>query len=197
MSHQILYKQIGSSQGLTISLSLYNHGGIVKEYAIILSERTLIMTELTYDQIMNIHSVIVDAAGNTDGVRDSGLVEAALAAPFMTFGGEDPHPSIEEKASILCYDLIQNHCFLDGNKRIGVMSMLVFLRINGVSLSFSDKELSDLGYGIASGVLKKDDIRVWVNTHIESTTDLSTDTPKAMAIAFLNKYKEAFDELSK
>ena len=65
--------------------------------------------------------------GGLDGVRDAGLIESSLASAFTPYFGVDHYPSIEEKAARLCYSLINNHAFIDGNKRIGIYVMLVFL----------------------------------------------------------------------
>ena len=68
----------------------------------------------------------IEEFGGTDGVREEGLLESALASPFQTFGGEAVYPSLQAKASQLGFSLVCNHPFLDGNKRIGVHIMLVF-----------------------------------------------------------------------
>ena len=86
---------------------------------------------------------MVDNTGGTIGIRDTSLLESALNAPFQTFGDEELYPSIIEKASRLCYGLIKNHPFIDGNKRIGVYAMLVYLGLNNINLDFSDEEIKE------------------------------------------------------
>ena len=114
-----------------------------------------------YDQVVKIHSILIARTGGIDGVRDKNL-----KAPFQTFGGAELYKTILDKASQFCYSLIENHPFLDGNKRIGVHLTLLFLKLNGLELSYSQSELIEFGLNIASGKLNKDDIKNWLNSHI-------------------------------
>ncbi len=82
------------------------------------------MILLSKQQIIGIHEQIVAATGGTQGLRDEGLLDAALAAPWQTFGGSELFPSLEEKAARLGYGLASNHPFLDGNKRIAAIATL-------------------------------------------------------------------------
>ncbi|MBJ6746369.1 type II toxin-antitoxin system death-on-curing family toxin [Streptococcus sp. 121] len=120
------------------------------------------MKQLSTDQIVGLHSQLIAASGGTDGVRDLGLVESAVANVFETYFGVEQYPSIEEKAARLCYSLIKNHGFIDGNKRIGIFAMLVLLEINGIVLDCTDEELVELGVGVASSQLGYDDILEFV-----------------------------------
>lgn len=121
-----------------------------------------------YEQVVKIHSTLIARTGGIDGVRDKNLLDSALKAPFQTFGGNELYKSILDKASQFCYSLIENHPFLDGNKRIGVHLTLLFLKLNGVELSYSQSDLIEFGLNIASGKLNKDDIKNWLNSHIIS-----------------------------
>ena len=85
--------------------------------------------------------------------------------PFQTFGGKDLYPEILDKASQLCYSLIENHPFTDGNKRIGVHLTLLFLKINNIELTYSQKELIEFGLSVAAGNMNKDDIKQWLINH--------------------------------
>ena len=73
-----------------------------------------------YEQVVKLHSSLIEKTGGLDGVRDENLLDSTLKSPFQTFGGNDLYPEILDKAAQLCYSLIQNHPFVDGNKRIGV-----------------------------------------------------------------------------
>lgn len=119
-----------------------------------------------YDQVVKIHSLLVANTGGTDGVRDKNLLESALKTPFQTFDGSELYQTILDKASQFCYSLIENHPFLDGNKRIGVHLTLLFLKLNGVELSYSQNELIEFGLNIASGKVNKEDIKNWLHSHI-------------------------------
>lgn len=102
------------------------------------------MKILSKRQILLLHSALIEAFGGSDGVRDDGLLESALAAPFQTFDGEPIYPSVQSKAAQLGFGLIRNHPFVDGNKRIGAHAMLVFLELNGIVLRYEQQELIDI-----------------------------------------------------
>ena len=118
-----------------------------------------------YEQVISLHSFLIAKTGGMDGVRDENLLESALKAPFQTFGGNELYPNIFEKAAQLCYSLIENHPFADGNKRIGVHLTLLFLKLNDVDLVYSQQELIDFGLSVASGKMSKDDIKEWLYPH--------------------------------
>jgi death-on-curing protein len=116
------------------------------------------MIKLTKDNILTLYKIMVDNTGGTIGIRDTSLLESALNAPFQTFGDEELYPSIIEKASRLCYGLIKNHPFIDGNKRIGVYAMLVFLELNNLNLNFSDEEIINIALKTADSTYSYEDI---------------------------------------
>ena len=115
------------------------------------------MKILSKEQILMLHEQLIDATGGLHGVRDEGLLDSALAAPFHSFAETEPYPSIQQKAVRLGYGLIKNHPFVDGNKRIGVHVMLVVLELNDMTLSYKQKELSDIIMDVASGKADYDD----------------------------------------
>ena len=123
------------------------------------------MKVLTKWQILNYHKELIDRYGGSHGIRDEKLFDSALAAPFQSFGGMDFYPSIEEKAARLGYGLAANHPFYDGNKRIGAHAMLAFLSLNGIKLSYTTDELSDIFLSIASGNTEESELLDWINSH--------------------------------
>ena len=90
------------------------------------------MIRLSKPQILLLHEQLIAETGGSSGLRDEGMLDSALNAPFQTFGGEDVYPSLQQKAARLCFGLVKNHPFVDGNKRIGAHVMLVFLALNGI-----------------------------------------------------------------
>src|SRR6267142_168705 len=92
------------------------------------------MRYLSIDEIISVHAKVIAQSGGILGLRDRGALESAVAQPEMTFGGDDLYPSIAEKAAALGHSLIQNHPFLDGNKRVGHAAMEVFLVLNGYEI---------------------------------------------------------------
>ncbi len=118
-----------------------------------------------YEQVVKIHRSLIEKTGGMDGIRDAQLLGSALKTPFQTFGGNNLYPDILDKASQLCYSLIENHPFVDGNKRIGVHLMLLFLKLNNIEVNYSQQELVDFGLDIASGKMSKNDIKGWIIEH--------------------------------
>lgn len=125
------------------------------------------MIRLTKDQVIAIHRQMVMLTGGTDGLRDEGLLESALSAPFQIFDEQEIYPSIQQKAARLGFGLIKNHAFVDGNKRIGVHVMLIFLELNGIVLNYTQEELSDIGLSIAASAADADDLLNWIISHQE------------------------------
>jgi death-on-curing protein len=118
-----------------------------------------------YEQVVKIHSSLIAKTGGMDGIRDKNLLDSALKSPFQTFGGRELYQDIFDKAAQLCYSLVENHPFADGNKRIGVHLTLLFLKLNNVNISYSQAELIDFGLGIASGKMDKGEIKDWLLRH--------------------------------
>ncbi len=117
------------------------------------------------EQIIKLHNSLISKTGGMDGVRDKNLLDSAIKSPFQTFDGKELYPDLYDKASQLCYSLIENHPFADGNKRIGVHLTLLFLKINNEELKYTQKELIDFGFNIASGKMTRDDIKEWLLKH--------------------------------
>ncbi len=111
------------------------------------------MKRLTAEQIIMLHEILIKHTGGLDGIRDQGLLESAVYAPFHSFDGIAIFPTIEKKAARLGFGLVKNHAFVDGNKRIGILAMLSFLEMNGVALHCTDEELVQLGLGLAEGTI--------------------------------------------
>ena len=123
------------------------------------------MIKLTKEQVVSIHSSLIKASGGTDGVRDDGLLESALESPFQTFDGHDLYPSIIQKAARIGYSLVSNHPFIDGNKRIGIHIMLVFLAINGIDISCTQEDLINIGLSLADDTMTFEELSVWLSSH--------------------------------
>ncbi len=126
------------------------------------------MKRLNTEQIKLIHSDVIKASGGSDGTRDEGLLESAANLPFQTFGGEELYPSLLEKAARLGYGLINNHPFIDGNKRIGLHAMLAFLDINGITCNYQDDDLIETILHLAGGTLSNSDLLIWLRCHAEN-----------------------------
>ena len=123
------------------------------------------MIKFSKGKVLLLHRLMAEETGGSIGIRDEGLLEAALENAFASFGGEEFYPSKEEKGARLGYKFISNHAFVDGNKRIGVHVMLSFLEFNGIHMKFSDEELVEFGLGVASGDIGYEEVLAWINEH--------------------------------
>lgn len=123
------------------------------------------MILLTVEEIIALHAKLISKTGGSEGIRDRGLLESAVNSIYSGFGDTELYPSVEEKAARLAYGLISNHSFIDGNKRIGVMAMLITLRLNSVTIKYCQSGLIDLALSVASGQKSYDDILHWLKQH--------------------------------
>ena len=123
------------------------------------------MGNLSKKQVLALHSDLIREFGGTEGIRDEGLLESALAAPFQTFDGEPAYPSLQAKAARLGFGLVSNHPFVDGNKRTGAHVMLVFLALNGVELCYGQEDLISIFLSVASGMSDWRDLQRWILEH--------------------------------
>jgi death on curing protein len=109
---------------------------------------------LDVDDVLELHSTLILEHGGSDGTRDRGLLESAVAQPMASFGGEFLHQDLFEMAAALLVSLVGNHPFVDGNKRTGLASMLMFLELNEYSVDESHA-LVDITLAVASGSMSK------------------------------------------
>jgi len=120
------------------------------------------MRYLTLDQVIALHTRIIEQSGGATGLANRGALESAVAQPQMTFAGADLYSTITDKACALGFSLIQNHPFIDGNKRIGHAAMEVFLVLNGYALSASVDEQERIILQVASGKRDRDGLAEWL-----------------------------------
>ena len=116
---------------------------------------------LSIDQILAVHRAQVGRFGGGTGIRDRGALEAAAARPSATFDGEDLYPDLASKAAALMHSLVQNHPFIDGNKRVGVMAAELFLLVNGAELAVNDHDLEQLTWSVARGEVDVASLAIW------------------------------------
>ena len=124
------------------------------------------MTKFSREKVLLLHQLIAQETGGEVGLRDQSLLDAALAAAFAGVADHEFYPSKEEKAAKLGFDLISNHAFLDGNKRIGMYVMLTFLEANGIGVEADNEEVASVGLAVASGTMKYEALLDWVHKHI-------------------------------
>lgn len=124
------------------------------------------MIWITAEDVILIHSRIIRCSGGIDGLRDRDGLEAAIAAPLQSFGGQELFPSDVEKIARLGYGLASNHAFIDGNKRIGAMLTQLLLQWNGYHLKLRSGELADMFIAIADGSAGESDLLHWIEDHL-------------------------------
>ena len=125
------------------------------------------MIWITADDVIQIHSRVIQRSGGMDGLRDRASLEAAISAPMQSLGGQDLYPTTVEKIARLGYGLASNHAFVDGNKRIGAMMTQLLLKWNGFQMSLRSGELADMFIAIADGSAGESDLLAWIQRHLE------------------------------
>ena len=120
---------------------------------------------LSLDDVLDSHAEQIAAYGGSDGVRDLGLLQSAVSQPEATYSGRYLHNDLFEMAAAYLFHIVQNHPFIDGNKRVGLEAALLFLEINGVSVEATDDALVDLVLETAQGQKSKERIAGFLRSH--------------------------------
>ena len=124
------------------------------------------MRYLTLNETLELHRRIIAQSGGAPGVLNLSALESALAQPQMTFGGNDLYPTLVEKTAALGFSLIQNHPFVDGNKRVGHAAMEVFAVLNGFEIIAPVDEQEQIILSTAAGRLSQPDLTAWLRDHL-------------------------------
>ena len=125
------------------------------------------MKRLSRESVIRMHEQLIDRYGGSYGIRDEGLLDSALSAPSQGFGDYEFYPTIAEKAVRLCFGLVKNHPFFDGNKRIGALALLTMLDLNHLRLRTDSSELTEVILNLASGMISYENLLKWVQDRIE------------------------------
>ncbi len=120
---------------------------------------------LSVEDVLSLHANQVELYGGDHGVRDQGLLESAVAQPQASFGGQVLHEFPFEMAAAYLYHIVQNHPFVDGNKRAGTVAALVFLDLNGIEIDAPRGSLYNLTISVATGKAGKDKIAEFFRAH--------------------------------
>jgi death-on-curing protein len=126
------------------------------------------MRYLTLAEVVEIHRLVLRAAGGAAGIRSLAGLESALAQPKATFEGRDLHPTLSEKAAALGFSLIQNHAFVDGNKRVAHAAMETFLVLNGNEIVATTEDQEPLILGLASGQVSRENLVAWLRRNVQT-----------------------------
>ena len=122
-------------------------------------------TFLTFDQMLRIHADQVERYGGSHGLRDQGAAESAVAQPAASFGGTYLHADLFEMAAAYLFHLVQNHAFIDGNKRVGAVAADVFLALNGLALEPPEDAYEALVLKVARDQAEKPEITAFFRAH--------------------------------
>lgn len=131
------------------------------------------MRYLSLQEVISLHSLLISQSGGSSGLRDRGALESAVAQPEASFGGKDLYADLASKAAALGHSLIQNHPFVDGNKRIGHGAMEVFLLLNGHEIDASVDDQEKIIIEVASGKVSRIEFSEWISKHMVVRNDPS------------------------
>ncbi|MBX7065860.1 MAG: type II toxin-antitoxin system death-on-curing family toxin [Parachlamydiales bacterium] len=113
---------------------------------------------LTLDDVIEIHLDQLSHYGGKKGIREQNLLISAISQPFSTFNGVYLHKTIHDKAAAYLFHICQNHPFIDGNKRVALVSALIFLAMNQQPIDYQENDLEEMTLKVASGKMKKEAI---------------------------------------
>lgn len=123
---------------------------------------------LSLDDVLESHAEQIATYGGGDGIRDVGLLQSALAQPEARFAGQYLHADLFDMAAAYLFHIVQNHPFIDANKRVGLETALLFLEINGLSIDTTDELLVELVLRTAQGQTSKPEIAEFLRSHAAS-----------------------------
>jgi len=129
------------------------------------------MRYLSISEIFELHDRIISSSGGSRGVRDLNALESAVNKPRQTFDQKDLYPDIITKAAALCFSLVMNHPFVDGNKRVGHAAMETFLILNGYEIIARVDEQESVMLALAAGKMSRTNFSEWLNNHIRHITN--------------------------
>lgn len=124
---------------------------------------------LSLEKILEIHQIQIREFGGSQGIRDIGLLQSAMAMPAAQFGGQYLHESLREMGAAYLYHITLNHPFVDGNKRVGAMAADIFLLMNGVQLTMTETAFVDLVLDVAQRKMEKPEIALFFKKHSKKT----------------------------
>ena len=113
---------------------------------------------------------MISETGGSHGVRDIGMLQSAVSRPKVTFEGRDLYSDIYSKAAAMMHSLIQNHPFLDGNKRTAIAAAVLFLQLNAYEFNATNQEVEIFTLSVAKGEKDLEEIVEW----LRENSDLKT-----------------------
>ena len=123
------------------------------------------MRYLSISETLELHERLIASSGGATGIRDLGALESAVSQPHASFGQQDLYPDVVAKAAALCFSLVMNHPFIDGNKRVGHAAMETFLLLNGFEINSEVDEQEKIVLSLAAGQFDRNDFVLWLREH--------------------------------
>ena len=123
------------------------------------------MRYLSISEVLELHDRLISSSGGAAGIRDLGALESAVCQPHVTFGQQDLYADLVSKAATICFSLVMNHPFVDGNKRVGHAVMETFLILNGAEFDCPADEQEQVFLDLAAGKLDRETFTNWVKEH--------------------------------
>ncbi len=133
------------------------------------------------DDILSIHSRMIQEFGGGTGLRDRGLLESAVAMPSASFGGHFLHDDLPAMSAAYLFHLCKNHPFVDGNKRVALASAIAFLLLNDQELIASKADVERLTLGVADSSISKDEAIAFFRKHVRSAKVAKPKRPSSKA----------------
>ncbi len=124
------------------------------------------MQYISLPKILALHQEIIDTFGGLPGLRDMGVLESSILQPRATFDKKDLYPDIVSKAASLCFSIIKNHPFNDGNKRVSHAAMEAFLMLNNFEIRATVDDQEKIILSLASGKITQEDFANWLKNHM-------------------------------
>jgi len=123
---------------------------------------------LTVEDAVQFHEDLIRRYGGRPGLRDLPALESALSQPRATFRGKFLHADLYLMAAAYLFHIVQDHPFVDGNKRAGLYAALAFLEINGVEIVASPVEVAEMVLRVAKGLLSKNEVAEYLQSHAQT-----------------------------
>jgi death on curing protein len=122
---------------------------------------------LTVSMVIAVHERLIETSGGERGIKDINLIDSAIGSIYQTFDGKELYPTVIEKAARLCFTLNKNHAFIDGNKRISMHMLALFLRFHEIIYTPSSVEVVRVGLSLANGSMTYEDLLNWLKKVID------------------------------
>jgi death-on-curing protein len=129
------------------------------------------MRYLSISEVFELHDRVISSSGGSRGIRDINALESAVNQPRQTFDQKDLYPDIVTKAAALCFSLVMNHPFVDGNKRVGHAAMETFLILNEYEINAGVDEQERVMLELAAGKMSRINFLEWLKNHISNITN--------------------------